>query len=197
VLGHWWGVHLAMHLAVAQPDRVAGLVLVDGLGAVGDGGIAEMGQAMVDRLLPGALARMQEMAGQMARREPADTDATEQTALQWPGYFAEPAAAPPWPPQMRVSLAACAGTVASVAGHLAAGFAGSPGAISVPVAFVLGAQSPLPVSQGQQTAALIPSAEVTVIPAAGHLPWIEQPGCVADALASVRALAGDLETPAG
>jgi pimeloyl-ACP methyl ester carboxylesterase len=161
VLGHWWGVHLAMHLAVAQPDRVAGLVLVDGLGAVGDGGIAEMGQAMVDRLLPGALARMQEMAGQMARREPADADATEQTALQWPGYFAEPAAAPPGPPQMRVSLAACAGTVASVAGHLAAGFAGSPGAISVPVAFVLGAQSPLPVSQGQQTAALIPSAEVT------------------------------------
>ncbi len=106
MLGHWWGVHLAMHLAVAQPDRVAGLVLVDGLGAVGDGGIAEMGQAMVDRLLPGALARMQEMAGQMARREPADTDATEQTALQWPGYFAEPAAARPgrrrcashWPP---------------------------------------------------------------------------------------------------
>lgn len=50
---------------------------------------------------------------------------------------------------------------------------------------VLGEQSPLPVSQGERTAAMIPGAEVRIIPAAGQLPWFEQPGCVAAALARV------------
>ena len=33
VVGHSWGAHLALELAVAHPDRVAGLVLIDGPGA--------------------------------------------------------------------------------------------------------------------------------------------------------------------
>jgi pimeloyl-ACP methyl ester carboxylesterase len=187
VLGHSWGGHLALQLAVAHPDRVAGLVLVDGLGAIGDGGVAELGQALLDRLLPRAAARLQELAGRLAGPEPSDGDVTEQTSLLWPGYFAEPASAPPWPPYMRVSLAGYAGTFSSINEHLAAGFAESLRGIAVPAVFVLGARSPMPLSQGQQTAALIPSAEVEVIPAAGHLPWHEQPGCVADALARIHA----------
>jgi pimeloyl-ACP methyl ester carboxylesterase len=55
--------------------------------------------------------------------------------------------------------------------------------VQAPTVFVLGASSPMPVSQGQQTAALMPAAEVNVIPDAGHMPWHEQPGCVAAALA--------------
>jgi len=196
VLGHSWGAHLAMQLALAHPERVSGLVLIDGPGVTGDGGLAEMGAALAGRLLPGAAQRLQETAARMDGREPADADVTEQIALLWPGYFAEPATAPPWPPGMRVSAAANAGTIASLFEHLAAGFAGSVAAISVPVIVILGAQSPMPVSQGEETAALIPSAQVRVIPAAGHLPWLEHPGCVADALASLRALAGDPETPA-
>jgi pimeloyl-ACP methyl ester carboxylesterase len=168
VLGHSFGVHLALQLALAQPDRVAGLVLVDGLGIIGDGGAAAMGQAMVERLLPAQLEHLQEAAARQAGREPTDADATELTALLWPGYFADPGTAPPWPPQLRVSVAAYTGTFGSVAQHLAAGFADSLGAITIPVIFVLGAQSPMPLSQGEQTAALIPSAEVSVIPAAGH-----------------------------
>jgi proline iminopeptidase len=188
VLGHSWGAHLALHLAVARPDRVSGLVLVDGLGATGDGGVAELGQTLIARLLPGALSRLQEIAGRLAGPEPSDADATEQTGLLWPGYFADPASAPPWPSYMRVSLAGYVGSFSSVADHLAEGFADSLRGITVPAVFVLGAQSPMPVSQGEQTAALIPSAEVRMIPAAGHLPWHEQPGCVAEALARVCAL---------
>jgi pimeloyl-ACP methyl ester carboxylesterase len=44
----------------------------------------------------------------------------------------------------------------------------------------------MPVAQGKQTAALIAGAEIRIIPAAGHLPWFEQPGCVAAALASIQ-----------
>jgi proline iminopeptidase len=196
VLGHSWGVHLALQLALAHNERVAGLVLIDGPGVTGDGGIPEMGQALASRLLPGASERMEAMAERTADRGPTDADATEQTALLWPGYFAEPATAPPWPPQMRVSATAHIGTISSLFEHLGAGFAESVGAINVPVIFVLGAHSPMPVSQGEQAAALIPSAQVRVIPAAGHLPWVEHPGCVADALASIRTLTAN-QAPTG
>ena len=63
-------------------------------------------------------------------------------------------------------------------------------AIEAPAVFVLGEKSPMPVSQGETTAALLSHSEVRVVPAAGHLPWYEQPGCVAAALARVRELTG-------
>jgi len=58
---------------------------------------------------------------------------------------------------------------------------------------VHGAQSPMPVSQGEQTAQLLPTSEVVIVPAAGHLPWHEQPGCVADALSRLGDLTGERE----
>jgi pimeloyl-ACP methyl ester carboxylesterase len=36
-IGHSWGGHLALHLAVAQPDRVLGVVCINALGATSDG----------------------------------------------------------------------------------------------------------------------------------------------------------------
>jgi len=184
VIGHSWGAHLALQLAVAHPARVAGLVLIDGPGVTGSGGVAEMGQALIDRLSPGGRDRLQEIAGRMSADGPTDDLATEQTAVLWPGYFADPATAPPWPPTMRVSVAVNAGTTGSMFEQLAAGFAESLGSIAVPVTFVLGEQSPMPLTQGEEAAALIPSAQVRKIPAAGHLPWVEHPGCIADVLAT-------------
>lgn len=185
VMGHSFGGHLALHLAVSRPERVAGLVLVDGLGVIGDGGSADVGAALASRLLPDAAERLQQIAADLGDGEPDDEIASEQLGLVWPGYFADPAAAPV-AGDLRVCVAAHQGTVASVGEHLAAGFAGRLAEISVPVLSVLGERSPMPVSQGEQTAALIPGAEVRVIRGAGHLPWHERPGCVAEALASVQ-----------
>jgi pimeloyl-ACP methyl ester carboxylesterase len=185
VMGHSFGAHLALHLAVSQPERVAGLVLVDGLGVIGDGGAADVGAALAARLLPEAAARLQQIAAELGDAEPDDDIASEQLRLVWPGYFADPAA-PPAPGDLRVCVLPHNDTFASVAGHLADGFANRLAGISVPVISVLGELSPMPVSQGEQTAALIPGAEVRIIPGAGHLPWHERPGCVADALASVQ-----------
>jgi proline iminopeptidase len=185
VLGHSWGGHLGLHLAAAHPDRVTALVLVDGLGVIGDGGEAEVGAALGARLLPAAAEKLQQLRAELGDSEPADEVAGRQFRLVWPGYFASPATAPPPPAGVRVSPATNEATMASARERLAAGFAESLRSISVPVISVLGAQSPMPVSQGEQTAALIPGAEVRVIPAAGHLPWHEQPGCVAAALADV------------
>jgi pimeloyl-ACP methyl ester carboxylesterase len=197
VAGHSWGGHLALHLAIARPDRVAGLLIIDSLGAVGDGGASELGQELVRRLLPAAVPRYQEVAERMSGSAVSDSDMLAYVTVLWPGYFAQPETAPAIPAGMRTSIAGYAGTFASAAAHLADGsLARELRELRVPAVFLLGAQSPMPVSQGEQTAALLPESEVVIVPAAGHLPWYEQPGCVAGALARIRGQAGDLE-PAG
>jgi proline iminopeptidase len=190
VLGHSWGGHLALHLALAHPQRVAGLVFVDGLGAVGDGGAAELGQNLAERLTPEGAARYADVAARLAGPAPGDEDILESLRLLWPGYYADPASAPPMPEGLRVSLDCYMGTFGSIAEELSAGFGEKLRDVTVPAVFLLGEKSPMPVSQGEQTAALLPAAEVTVVPGAGHLVWHEQPGSVAAALARVGELAG-------
>jgi proline iminopeptidase len=114
----------------------------------------------------------------------------ESLKLLWPGYYADPPAAPPLPSFMRASVAAYGGTFGSVSELQAGGLTERLRAIEVPAVFVLGEKSPMPVSQGEATAALLSRAEVRVVPEAGHLPWHEQPGCVAAALARVGELTG-------
>jgi|SRR5580658_4273156 proline iminopeptidase len=190
VLGHSWGGHLALQFALSHQDRVAGLVLVDPLGAVGDGGAAEVGRQLAERLSPAAAEQYAQVAARLAGPEPTDADFAESLKLVWPGYYAEPARAPSMPEFVRGSLAAYAGTFTSVGAHLTDGLDAKLHAVAVPVVFVLGECSPMPLSQGQRTAALLPASQVHVVPAAGHLPWHEAPGCVAAALTEVRKLAG-------
>jgi proline iminopeptidase len=188
VVGHSWGGHLALHLALEHPGLVSGLVIVDPLGAVGDGGVAEMGQNLGLRLLPAAVNEYAEVAARLAGPDPTDADMLASLTLLWPGYFADPATGPPIPSFMRASPGPYAETFASVAEHLAAGFAESLRDLRVPAIFVLGASSPMPLPVGEQTAALLPRSEVRVIQGAGHLPWHEQPGCLSAALDRVREL---------
>ena len=195
VLGHSWGGYLALHLARSHPDRVAALVLVDPLGTVGDGGAAETGKHLHERLLPAAAQQYAEIEARLAGPEPTDADMLASLRLVWPGYFADPATAPPIPSYIRVSVAGYAATFASVAQHFADGFGEKLRDLGIPAVFVLGELSPMPVSQGRQTAALLPTAEVTVVPAAGHLPWHEEPGCVAAALGRIRELAAIPDAP--
>lgn len=188
VVGHSWGGHLALHLALERADLVTGLVIIDPLGAIGDGGVADMGQNLGLRLLPGAVAEYSEVTARLAGPDPADADMLASLRLLWPGYFAEPATAPPMPSFMRTSREPYVATFASVAEHLAAGFRDKLRQVAVPSVFVLGASSPMPPSQGEQTAALLSGSEVRVIPGAGHLPWHEEPGCLRAALARLRDL---------
>jgi len=50
---------------------------------------------------------------------------------------------------------------------------------------VLGADSPIPPGHGIATAALIPGAQYAVEPDCGHFAWLERPGSVRQALASI------------
>lgn len=80
-------------------------------------------------------------------------------------------------PPIRLSVDGYAGTFASIVDGRSVLEAALP-AITVPVHFVHGSASPMPVSASTDTAALIPDATVDVIDGAGHFIWHERPGAV-------------------
>jgi proline iminopeptidase len=188
VAGHSWGGHLALHLAVAAPERVTALAAIDPLGAVPpDAGATEFERRLNARVPAASRPRVAELN---AHESLTDAEDQEYLALMWPAYFADPDTAPPMPAYIRSCESAYGPAMESAMKLIADGFARRLPEISVPAVFLLGEDSPVPVRAGRETAAFLPAAEVVVVPGAGHFPWIEQPGCVAAALAALRARAG-------
>ena len=55
--------------------------------------------------------------------------------------------------------------------------------------FLHGELDPIDIdASARATAAAMPNAEVAAVPGVGHFPWLERPGCVADALIQLVAL---------
>jgi pimeloyl-ACP methyl ester carboxylesterase len=181
VVGHSWGGHLALHVALAMPERLSGVLCLDPLGGVGDGGAAMFGAELMARMP----AENRDRAAELDAREAAGTntvaDAIEGLALVWRGYFADPAAAPPMTYDV-ISLGSNEGSFESLIRRLPELEASLP-TIAVPLGIVMGATSPMPTEEtGRRTAERIPGAWVEVIDDAGHYPWVERPGCVRSAL---------------
>jgi pimeloyl-ACP methyl ester carboxylesterase len=185
MVGHSWGGHLALHVAVTAPQRVAGVLALDPLGGVGDGGSQDFEAEMFRRTPEDVRQRAQELDERAMRGEGSEADALESLRLVWPAYFPSWSAAPRMPP-IRLSVAGYAETWVSVLAELPRLEAALPG-IDVPVGFVVGAASPMPSTASTDTAALIPGAWVEVVPGAGHFPWMDAPGCVR---AGLRRLTG-------
>ena len=165
VVGHSWGGYLAMHLAVAHPERVAALVAVCTLGAVGDGALAEFGARMK--------TRFHEHYGRDAGE-----DETFETV--WPLYFPRPSEAPPYPQIVQVDAAE---TWASIEAHIhrrtleleLPSYRGQ-------ALFVHGREDPLPWEAAARSADLVPGARLEVLDGLGHFPWLDEPGCIANAI---------------
>ena len=184
VLGHSWGGFLAAALAVAHPARVRGLLLIDPLGLVGDGGYREFDQQMTARTPVEVRARVCELDDKLTAGDASEEEAVESMRLVWPAYFADPAEAPPFPADLRLSVMAASQTMADAFEVLAAGELPTLAAgFDRPVEVVFGEGSPFPASAALDTAAAFPLGRVTGVPAAGHFPWLEQPGCVGSGLA--------------
>jgi pimeloyl-ACP methyl ester carboxylesterase len=181
VIGHSWGGHLAMHLAIQHPDRVLGLVIVDPLGAVPDGGVSDMEQNLAQRIQPELAARALELDERAMAGQGTAEDALESLAIVWPGYFSSSQAAPPMPP-LSLSAECYAETFASIQEHFGQHtLERSLPALRLPALFVLGAASPIPARHGVASADLIPGAQHQ-IKNCGHFPWLEHPGSVRKAL---------------
>jgi pimeloyl-ACP methyl ester carboxylesterase len=180
LVGHAWGGHLAMHVAVAHPDRVAGLILFETLGAVPDGGAVALVEAMVVRLSPEERAQLDAL---IARQTAGDEDPTlvgQILMTLWPSYgFVHGTLPPPVSLRLEESIPGEPDTMASVRAHFEAGTLeqGLP-KLSLPALLIHGAGDPMPLTATTDTAALIPGATVEIIEEAGHFPWVEQPAAV-------------------
>ena len=187
VVGHSWGGHLAIYVAEALPERVLGVLAVDPLGCVGDGCWPEFDQEMFRRTPEAVRERAQELDELTARGGADDALALEGFSLVWPAYFADPAAAPPMPElQMSSERSATMGPL--IVAGLPALEAGLP-TVRVPVGFVHGARSPMPVAASRDTADRIPGAWVEVVDGAGHFVWFEAPGAVRGSLRRLTGVA--------
>ena len=100
--------------------------------------------------------------------------------LVWPAYFADP--------DNVAADAADADVGRGVLGRIKEmtadtdQIAAALTATEVPYGVLAGAASPMPWGQAARaTAELSPHAFLKVIPAAGHFPWLDEPGCVRDA----------------
>jgi pimeloyl-ACP methyl ester carboxylesterase len=181
LVGHSWGAHLALRAAAAHPDRLRAVLAVDPIGVVGDGGTAAFEAEMGARTPKEGRVRAQELDERAMAGQGTAADGLEGLAIMWPAYFADPETAPPMPP-IRLSVEAYSGLVGEMTDGLeqvAAALGNGP----VPYGVVAGAASPIPWGQAARTTAeLSPRAFLSVVPAAGHFPWLEVSGSVRAAL---------------
>jgi pimeloyl-ACP methyl ester carboxylesterase len=153
-----------------------GVLAVDPLGCVGDGRWPEFDEEMFRRTPEAVRARAREIDELSMAGGVDDELALEGFRLVWPAYFADPDRAPPMP-ELRIASERSAEMVPSILAELPALEAGLP-RIRVPVGFVHGSRSPMPLAASTDGAERIPAAWVEVVEGAGHFVWLEAPGAV-------------------
>jgi pimeloyl-ACP methyl ester carboxylesterase len=185
VVGHSWGGHLALHVAAAFPERLFGALAVDPLGSVGDGRWPEFDEEILRRTPAEVRDRARELDEMTTAGTAGDDLALEQMRLVWPAYFADPAHAPPMP-ALRIASERSAQMVQAIFAELPVLEAKLP-KIRVPVGFVHGSRSPMPLATSTDAADRIPGAWVDVVDGAGHFVWVEAPGAVRSSLRRLTA----------
>ena len=167
-----------MHLAVAAPDRLVGLVVLDALGAVPDGGGEALGENLGRGLTDEQRVSVEEYNAREEAGEGTPEESLEVLRTLWPYNFGDPTSAPAMP-DMQMDLEGGLMTWPSITAHFEEGtLERGVKQLRMPVLVVHGAASPVPYSEAERTAALLPGASLRILPGVGHFPWIEQPGSV-------------------
>lgn len=179
VLGHSLGGYYALQLARRIPQRVRGALIVDPLGAVGDGGMAEFWATQLSRLTSDGRRRMRELEALQSDGGLTPSQAAEADTLIWPTYFAR--SDQTFPFVLTKNAATHDAVQAAVFDDMAALEAWLPES-TIPMRFVHGADSPMPLSASTDTMDLLPNAALEVVDGAGHFIWFERPGAVTAAL---------------
>lgn len=180
--GHSWGGHLAMHVLAGHPEVARAGLVIDPLGAVGDGGMEEFAAELERRLPAASRPRVAELNAIEERDGRLSSDlAAEHLALFWPAYFPVPEDAPPMP---SIGMSSRAHEIWTDMMAQLSGLADRLRGCQVPTIFVHGGHSPMPLAASTESAALFRSARVEVVDGAGHFVWTDRPGAVRGALES-------------
>jgi pimeloyl-ACP methyl ester carboxylesterase len=187
LIGHSWGAHLAMHIAVTQPERVAGIIGIETLGALGDGGGDALTANLVGRLTPDERAQLDVLIADQAEHVDDPTLMAQILMTLWPSYsYVHGNVLPPTSLRLERPLGDGHDTMASVSAHFRHGtLERALPWLNLPALFIHGEGDPLPASVSAETAALIPGARVVIVPESGHFPWLEQNGAVREAVVSL------------
>ena len=180
LMGHSWGGHLVFHAAAAIPGRLIGVLSVDPLGAVGDGGAEAFGAEMLARVPEVDRERARVLDEKDTAGESTPEEELEAFSLFWASYFADPSAAPSMP-HVEFAQPANQGLWADLKVRLPE-LEASLASITVPFGVLVGELSPMPPSAGTDSAERIPGAWWHVEPGAGHFVWYEAPGCLIAAM---------------
>jgi 2-succinyl-6-hydroxy-2,4-cyclohexadiene-1-carboxylate synthase len=172
--GYSQGGRLALHVALAHPDRVSRLVLVSTTAGIDDDGERERRRAA-----DAALADWMQADGRLM----------SEVADRW---GAQPLFATQTP---QVAAAARADRLANDPVHVAAALRGigtgvmAPlwerlGELTMPVVVLAGERDEAYVGHGERLAAALPDGRLIVVPGAGHALALEAPAAVASAIES-------------
>jgi pimeloyl-ACP methyl ester carboxylesterase len=179
--GHSWGGHLAFRVAAAHPDRLSGMLAIEPLGVIGDGGRSAFHVELRARTPKEGRARLEELEELEKTGQLSVEEQDEFQAIIWPAYFADPENVMPRPPT-EIREEAFEGLMAEV-GEGTEEVAAALRSGEVPYGVLAGAASPFPWGQvARANVELSPAAFLKVIPNAGHFVWYEAPGSVRAAL---------------
>lgn len=177
VVGHSWGGHLALRILAAHPERLLGVLAVDPIGVVGDGGMAAFEAEVIARTPRNDRERARALGDRAMAGEGTPEESLEYLRLIWPAYFADPENAPAMPP-IEFSLEAYSGLMGQIVedtDRVAKQLADTTPLLGI----IAGAASPIPWGQAARaTTELSHGSFLDVVPNAGHFIWLEAPGRV-------------------
>ncbi len=171
VLGHSWGGGVAMLAAERDPDGVRRLVLVNAVGAT-SAWLAGLHAAALERLDAGDRAVLQHI-DPAALLAPDPSVHSAYSRAMYPAWFADRELAAMFSPPRSESRTGAADS----ARIRAEGYDWRTAirAIRAPTLVMHGERDLLPPEIARETASLIPSARLTLVPGAGHMPFWEAP----------------------
>lgn len=174
VAGHSWGATLALRYALDHPERVSALVYMSGTG-LGWAWREPFYRDMAERLAP-----HRDRMSELRARERSPAEDRELAILQWSADFTGSDAmsfaeqmATPWFGISWESYEAIRGELQRTwhEPELVAACR----TLAVPVLIIDGARDPRPRWAVDSLAQALPAATRVVLPAAGHVPWLDAP----------------------
>jgi proline iminopeptidase len=187
LIAHSWGGAVAIRYALAHPDQVRRIVLVDVLPPRADPYMQEAETALYDRADSVALRRMPEAMEEWATGADPVAGCRLHFAILKTAYAADPLTA------SRIHGDWCAGPTAAVRNMPVVLTAGMTSlgqwdwrtevrSLHLPVLVIHGEEDFIPLGAAREWVASLPNARLVTIPGSGHLPFAEQPTAFYEAL---------------